>query len=1051
MNINKWIGALLLAALPVLLYGQEVTISGTVSDAAGEPVVGATVVIKGTSVGTSTGSSGDYSLSAPANATLVISFMGMSAREERVGGRTRIDVRLEDDAKQLDEVVVVGYGVMRKRDVSGAVAQVKGDDLMKGGSSTSINQAMQGKIAGVQVNQNDGAPGGGVTIQIRGTNSFSTSSQPLYIVDGVPFDASSGPSGSNNLQQSNPLALINPNNIESIEILKDASATAIYGSRGANGVVLITTKKGSAGSEKIEVSTNFSFSKISKRVKVLGAYDYAKYRNEQLANDGQELEFTGEWSSYMDDNFVFHEGNYSPTPEDFLDPRTVYGNFGNTYLIEPTDWQDMIYQTGTTQEYNIRVSGGSEKGWHNFAMNYTQQDGIIVGSGYNRYNFSTGLGRKVHKWIELGLNMNFTNSTTDFASNTNSTGIVRSALMFLPTANTSMEPSAADELGWLAANPYLYVQTAKDQLKSINVFNSSYMELTFTDYLKFRQNLGVGYSGNARNTYYGRHTQEGRAPNNGRAGQSDNWWQSTTAESILTFYKTFGKHSLNVMGAFTYEEGNGGNKGIDVRNFSSDETEEYDLGAGLNPQSPTSGRQRTQLVSLLGRINYVYNDRYIATASFRRDGSSKFMAGNKFANFASGALAWRVSEEEFIKQLDLFSNLKLRVSYGQTGNQGIGAYETLPLMSSANYVVNGSLASGYAEDTWRGPLNPDLRWEVTDQYNAGIDIGFLDSRINFTVDYYYKKTNGLLQFVNIPSNTGFARRRVNSGNVTNSGLELTGNFIPIKGDFTWTIDANLSFNRNEIGGLTGDQFATALWSSADQVFIQRNGCPIGAMYGYVEDGFWDNEAEVRAFPQYKTYSDSEAKALVGEIKRRDLNGDGQLDDRDRTIIGNANPDFVYGITNSFSWKGLTLSIFIQGTQGNDMFNGNLMDVKMANQGNIPQFAYDTRWTPDNAANAQWPRPIANYNREWYITDRYVEDASYIRLKNVSLGYTIPFKIKGIESIYVYAGASNLLTFTNYSWFDPDVNAFGGDASKRGVDIYSYPNSRTYSCGLKVTF
>ncbi|MDR3297278.1 MAG: TonB-dependent receptor [Prevotellaceae bacterium] len=1062
MNRNAFYSLLLCVCLPLVGFAQTVVVSGRVTDAADKaPLPGVMVQVQKTTIGVFTDNNGAYSITTKVGDVLTFAMMGMTTASRTVAGDGgAVDVELSANQQMLDEVVVVGYGVMKKRDVSGAVAQVKGDDLMKGNPASSINQAMQGKIAGVVVAQNDGAPGGGMSIQVRGTNSFSTSSQPLYVVDGIPFDAagtpSNGATGADNHSSANALALINPNNIESIEILKDASATAIYGSRGANGVVLITTKKGATdgGNDKIEVSANLSVSTIARRVEVLNAYDYALYRNEQLANDGAELEFNGEWSYQRSDNLVLPTtGRYQPRPEDFLAYRTVYDDYGNSALVQGTDWQDEIYQTGLLQEYNVRVSGGGSQGWHSFSGNYLSQDGIIVGSGYSRYNLATNLGRKVHKWVEIGTSISFTNSTTDFASNTYNKGIIRSALMFLPTANVSMEPSAADELGWLAANPYLYVTTAKDQMKQLNIFTSSFVELTFTDWLKFRQNLGLGYTGNARSTYYGRHTQEGRTPTNGVASQADNWWQSTTSESLLTFYKTIDKHSLNVVAGFTYEEGNGGNKTISSQNFPSDQTEYYNLSAGLNPQTPTSGRQRTQLVSLLGRANYVYNDKYILTASFRRDGSSKFARGNKFANFASGALAWRISEEELVKQLNLFSNLKLRLSYGQTGNQGIGSYETLPMLAIANYPVGGSLASGYAEEVWRGPLNPDLKWEVTDQYNAALDIGLAKNRINITVEGYYKKTDGLLQMITIPSNTGFSTRRVNSGNVANAGLELSGNFVAVQdyAGFSWSIDANISFNRNEIGGLEGDQFATSLWSSADQVFIQRNGLPIGAMYGYVEDGFWDNVSEVRAFAQYKSLSDAEAQAMVGEIKRRDLNGDGQLDAGDRTIIGNTNPDFVYGLTSNMAWRGLTLSIFVQGAYGNDIFNGNLMDIKMANHGNIPQFAYDSRWTPDNTANAKWPRPISNYNREWFITDRYVEDGSYLRLKNVSLSYTIPVKIKGIESINVYASATNLLTLTRYSWFDPDVNAFGDDASRRGVDIYSYPSSRTVSLGAKITF
>jgi TonB-linked SusC/RagA family outer membrane protein len=1059
---------LFLCVASVTGYAQQVVASGIVTDAAdGFSMPGVSVKVQNTVIATVTNVNGKYTINAKLGDVLTFSFLGKIIQHISVPADGIIDVVLHDDTKALDEVVVVGYGTMKKRDLSGAIAQVSADDILAGNPTNSINQAMQGKIAGVVVSQNDGAPGAGISIQIRGTNSFSTSSQPLYIVDGIPFDVAGMPStggaaNENNNQTANPLALINPHNIKSIEILKDASATAIYGSRGANGVVLITTKRGESGNEKIEVSTNVSISQVSKRLKVLGAYDYANYINEQAINDAYyfgtsytRLPYPGEWAYNYDtkNNIIPSSGRYEPKPEDFLNPRTIYDSYGNSHFIQGTDWQDEIFQTGYTQEYNIRVSGGSENGWHSFSGNYTNQTGIIVGSDYKRYNLATNLGRKVHKWIEIGTNISYTNSITDFTkSNSYDYSIIRSALIFPSTQNRYMEASAVDELGWLAANPYVYVTTAKDQLTTNSVFTANYAELTFTDWLKFRQNVGISYSANNRDTYYGRHTQEGREPANGVAGQSDNWWQGITAESILTFDKKFGVHQLNAMAGFTYEEGNYGSKSITVRNFPSDLTEAYNLSAGLDPQTPTSGRGKTKLVSLLGRVNYVLLDKYIATVSFRRDGSSKFVDGNKFANFASAALAWRISEEEFIKNLNIFSNLKLRLSYGQTGNQGIDAYRTLQVLAAHNYPLGGSLASGYAEDTWRGPLNPDLRWETTDQYNAGIDFGFLDNRISVIIDYYYKKTHDLLQSVKIPTSTGFGNKLINFGEVTNEGLELSGNFNILTGDFKWDLNANISFNRNTIGGLEADQFANRLWYNADQAFIQRNGLPIGAIYGFVEDGFYDNEAEVRAEKAYKQSPDAIVKGMVGEIKYRDLDGNGVIDDADRTIIGNTNPDFIYGLTNNLSWKGFTLSIFFQGSYGNDMFNGNLLDgVKLANIGNITQSAYDTRWTPENTAGAQWPKATNGYDRVWKISNRYVEDGSYLRLKNLTLGYTIPSKIKGIESIYVYGSASNLFTITNYSWYDPDVNSLGNDPSRRGVDIYSYPSSRSYSLGFKITF
>ncbi|MDR0829785.1 MAG: TonB-dependent receptor [Prevotellaceae bacterium] len=1064
----------LFCALPIMVFAQNIKISGVVTDQYGEFLTGVAVVEKGTANGTITDINGAFEISVKNDAAvLVFTMVSYKTQEIKAGTKTELRVTMQDISNELDEVVAVGYGTMRKRDISGAIQQVKGDDLLKGNPSTSISSALQGKMAGVVVAQNDGAPGAGMSITIRGTNSFSTSSQPLYVVDGIPFDVAGMPSGGDangaNNQTANPLALINPSNIESIEVLKDASATAIYGSRGANGVVLITTKKGAEGNEKVELSANVSMSQIGKQVKVLNGYDYANYMNEQAIFDETyrgktytNLPFSGLWAYNYDanDNVMPSTFRYTPSPEDFLHPYTIYDAYGNSFTPEQTDWQDQIYQTGLTQEYNLRVSGGNNNGWHSFSGNFVNQDGIIKNSGYRRYNVAANIGRKVHKWLELGLSINYTNSTTNFTkSNAYDFSIIRSALWFPPTYGVDMETTTADNLSWLAANPYKYINTAFDKLVTDNVFTSAYAEIKFTDYLSFRQNVGISYSSNNRMTYYGRHTQEGRAPNNGVGSQADNWWRGITIESLLTFKKTFGIHSLNAVVGFTRENGDWGSKSIVSRNFPSDETGAFDLSKGLEPQTPTSDRGMSRMNSVLGRINYVLSDKYIFTVSFRSDGTSKFAKGNRWEHSPSAAFAWRASEEKFIQKLNIFSNLKLRLSYGQTGNQGINAYATIMQLGRANYPYDGSLNSGYAQLLWAGPVNKNLKWETTEQYNAGLDVSFLRDRINFTIDYYHKNTRDLLQRVKIPTSAGFGSMQTNFGNVTNDGLEITGNFGLIQNrDFKWNLSANISFNKNKIHGLEQDQFANALWSAVDEVFIQRNDCPIGAIYGYVEDGFYDNEAEVRADKTYANSAEATIKNMVGEIKYRDISGpdgvpDGIVDSYDRTIIGNTNPDFVYGLTTSISWKGLNLSIFFQGTYGNDMFNANLVDIKMGNQGNITQEAYDTRWRPDftDADGAMWPKATGGYDRVWKTSNRYVEDGSYLRLKNISLSYDIPVKIKAIETLNIFASASNLFTITKYSWFDPDVNAFGGDASRRGVDIYSYPSSRNYSLGVKIIF
>lgn len=1026
---------------------QDVIVKGTVTDASdGSPLIGVNVLIKGTSLGTITDINGDFSLKVSQDKRiLVFTSIGYSDQEVTLKkGQTVITIQMKEDTELLDEVVVVGYGTMKKSDLTGSVASIKSEDLMKT-NPISINQGLQGRIAGVQVNQNDGAPGAGVSIQIRGANSFSTSTEPLYIVDGIPFTTSGMPGTGKDgmLQTSNPLSAINPADIESIEILKDASATAIYGSRGANGVVLITTKRGTQGKDNIIFSANFGISKVVKKLNMLDGYNYASYMNEtiRMVNeyDGadEKLPYPGITTIDPDTG----KESYSPGPEDYRNGKYPWVN-----------WQDEVFETAFSQEYNLNMNGANNKGYYSISGNVLDQNGIIHNSGYKRYTFRANVARKVHDWIEIGTNMSFANSLNKLAkTNSVSDGIIRGTLFYPSTAPLDNE-TENDQLNWFSSNPYVYTRAAKDELTTNTFFSSSYIELTPIKDLKVRQNIGFSYNANERNVFYNRETVEGKDPTNGYASKADNWSKNLTLETMATYNKEFNKNnSLNVVAAFSYERGDYGNKSMIATGFPQDITEDFDMSAAVNPQKPTSGRGMTSLVSFLGRANYSLMNRYLFTISYRRDGSSKFAPGNKWSNFSSGAFAWRASEEEFIKKLNLFSNLKLRLSYGQTGNQAIGAYATRDYLTIANYPINGALQSGYASLTWRGPANPDLKWETTDQYNAGIDMGFLENKINFTVDLYYKKTFDLLQNIQIPQSTGFSNMTTNFGNVTNKGIEVSGKFYPISSkNFNWDFDVNISVNRNEINGLPGDQFAQS-WNGADKAFLQRNGMPIGTILGYVEDGFYDNIAEVRADPFYANESEAFCKSKVGEVKYKDFDGVAGISDADRQIIGDTNPDFTFGMNQNFSYKDFTLSFFLQGCVGGDIFNANLMGVTMSGIGNITQEIYNSRWTPENKKNAKWPKAYGGYGRTMKLSDRYIEDGSYLRMKNISLGYKWHFPCKGIELINLYASVSNVFTISGYSWFDPDVNSFGSDSSRRGVDMYSYPSSRTFSLGLQCTF
>jgi TonB-linked SusC/RagA family outer membrane protein len=1003
----------------------QTTLKGHVTDgSANEPLVGATVSVPGTSSGTVTDIDGNFKFDVPPGKVIVqVSMIGYKTQVVNIKGKTEINVTLLEDSKVMDEVVVVGYGTMRKRDLSGSMTQIKGDELMQGGT-TDVAKGLQGKIAGVQVSQTDGSPGAGTSITVRGANSFTTSSEPLYVVDGIPYN-NDNPAGvaasaanENTNQKQNPLSFLNPNDIEKIEVLKDASATAIYGSRGANGVVIITTRKGQTGKPKVEFNANFAFSKIAKRIDVLDAQTYINYQNEAKQN------------------FVKYMGGSDTTP---------YKTHGGS-----ADWQDEIYRTGWQHDYNLSVSGGSDKGWYSFSGNYLDQRGTIKESGFNRYGVSISIGRHVTDWLEIGSSSHVSHSVTDFqrTSSNDTYGIIRSALVFPPDYNADAAPES--ETDWLGANPAAYVRGARDQLKSINWFSSNYVEIKIMPWLKFRQNIGLGYNDSHRSTFYDRYTSQGYK-NGGKMGKASNIWKSMTLESLMTFDKKFGIHYINAVAGLTFEKGTWDNSAETTTNFPTWATIDSDISLGLDKAQLNSDKGKQTLESFLARVNYTLMDKYIFTASIRTDGSSKFAKDHKWATFLSGALAWRLSEEDFIRDLNVFSNLKLRLSYGETGNQGIGSYRTLTVLEPSSYVFDGITKQGVALIDWRGRANPDLKWETTGQFNVGIDFGFMSNRLQLTIDYYYKKTRDLLQNVAMPYSTGYGQYLTNYGHVTNQGLEITLGYEVLKNSpVKWNIQANFATNKNRIGGLDGDQFATVNWNKADQMFIQRNGCPIGAIYGYKEDGYFNSVAEVLAFPEYSTLSEADALKMVGEVRYRDRNGDGFIDANDRYIIGDTNPDFTYGITNTLTWKEWGLSFMLQGSQGNDLFNGNLLDMQLQNIGNITVSAYDARWTPATASTAEWPKALSNNTRDMKLSDRYVENGSYMKMKYITLTYDWLKPIKFIERVKFNLTVNNVFTITKYSWMDPDVNGFG-DVSRRGVDMYSYPSSRTYSLGINVIF
>lgn len=1028
-----------LSGLQAMAQGRKIT--GTVTDEKGGALPGATVTVRKTATSVVTNAQGKFTLELPAGARVLdITYTGMDKEEVVIGAGNSFSIVMKTSVTTLSDVVVVGYGTLKRTDVTGAAQRISREDFIRD-NPNNILQAIQGKLAGVNVTQNDGAPGAGISIRVRGSNSFLGGTEPLYVIDGVPFNNNSSgatPSsiGSDEKQTLNSLAFLNPNDIETIDILKDASATAIYGSRGANGVVLITTRKGRAGKDKVELSVNIGVSEVSKRINVLDPYHYALYQNLSYENSNK----------YDGTSYTMP---YSATDLDSL-------------MDDKTNWQDAIFRRALSQQYSVSISGASEAGSHGLSLNYVNQEGTVLNSDYRKIGLSFNLHRNLGKVFRIGTSTSVANTITKGVktgtdkSDAASAGVIRSAITYPPTITQEEEFDGTGE-GFFITNPVIYSRDVLNKVTGYSVFSSNYAEATLLKQLKFRQNLGFNYGTNTRDQYYPRSVYEGFSVK-GWGLKSDNLWTSLVSESILSFNKKFSKHSLGVTGASTFERTNGQSKRAEAKTFPNDLLQNENMQAAEQVLPIITNRYQSTLISFLGRVNYSFDDKYILSLSYRQDGSSKFGKDNKWAGFPSAGFAWKLHKEKFLHRAPAVSSLILRLSYGQTGNQGIGSYASLSKLAVYNYPFNGNLQTGLADDVYAGPANASLKWETTTAYNAGLDLGLFRGNINLHVDVYRKETNNLLQFITTPSSTGFQRQLRNSGAVENKGLEISldGNLIRHK-DFQWKSAFNIAFNRNKIlnlGGGLKEQFASNI-STRDAPFIQVAGQPIGALYGYLEDGYFDNEAEVRNSPVYTSQPANIIKRMVGEVKYRNLDNDPTaISLTDRVIIGDVNPDYTFGFTNNFAYKNFDISLFINGVQGNDIvnmntaFNGNLGGSK-----NITEDVLAGAWAEgkDNS-NATGPKAERQFWRTLLFSRRFIEDGSFVRIKNVTLSYTLPDRlIRGISSIRVSLGVNNLYTFTNYSGYDPEINSYGDNPALFGVDLGGYPNTRSFNATLRCSF
>ncbi|WP_207428759.1 TonB-dependent receptor [Pedobacter sp. SYSU D00535] len=1043
-----------------LTFAQGVRIiKGTVTDENGEALPGASVVAKGTKAATTTNIEGQYTINVPEGAsTLVFTFIGMEAQEVAIGNSATINIRLRTTATALNDVVVVGYGTQRKSDLTGAVQRVSREDLIRE-APTNVLQAMQGKMAGVTVTQSEGAPGAGINIRVRGTNSFQGTSEPLYVIDGIPFNNSSSAAPSSMLaeekQSINALAFINPSDIESIDVLKDASATAIYGSRGANGVVLITTRKGKSGKDKLEFNLVSGVSSVSKRYSMLSPYDYAFYQNlaHLNANKYAGMNYTQDQLPYPGMTVTGPNGPY-------------YKNGPDDYGSQTTNWQDDIFRNGVYQNYSMNVSGGSDAGNHSISFNYLNQEGTIINSNYKKYGLNLNLNRNVGRVFTIGTSTSIANSVNNGVktnvqrSDNADAGVIRAALTFPSTIDSvqTFADASAGGQAFFITNPVIYSNDVLNRITSLNLFSANYIEATITKNLKFRQNLGANLASNNRDQYYPKTVFEGF--NRGGAGlKGVDSWNNIASESMLTFNQQIEKHSINAVVVGTYEVTSSYWRNQQASNFPTELLRNEDLSLGQNQATPQMQRSKSQLQSFLGRINYSFADKYLFTASFRRDGSSKFGANNKYANFPSASIAWRVINEPFLKDKSTYlSDLKLRFSYGQTGNQGIAPYGTLDKLINYPYVLGGAQVVGIGPDYWSGPGNPDLKWETTEAVNLGLDLGLFQNKLTLTVDAYHKDTKDLLQQVTVPTSTGFPFKLINAGNITNRGLEFTLNAVPFRTkDFDWSSNFNISFNRNRIeslGGSTERNFAPNI-STNDAPFIQIPGRPIGALYGYVEDGYYDNEAEVRNDLRNAGLNDALVKKMIGEIKYKDLDGDPTtLTEKDRTFIGNVNPDYTLGFSNNFRYRSWDASFLVNAVVGNDIINMNTRFMGLpGNFQNITQEMYEGAWQEgaDNS-KATGPKIIRDFSRQTaFFSRRYIEDGSFVRLKNLTIGYNVKTKLAGMQGLKISVMANNLFTITKYTGYDPEVNSYGNQAALSGVDLGGYPNIRSFNLNVRANF
>lgn len=1058
----------------VSLFAQT-KISGTVKDSKGEPVIGAVVMLQGnSSVAGITDANGKYSVAIPdaSSAKLEISCISYKTQVVDVAKRTVIDITLEDDFEQLDEVVVVGYGAMRRSDLTGSVTSVKIDEEIAARSS-SLDQLIQGKAAGVQINTGSSIDSG-VNIKIRGTGTLTGTTEPLYVVDGVILTSvstsmlsESGTDSVGNDEQVNTLMGINPQDIASIEILKDASATAIYGSEGANGVVLITTKSANRDKPTVNFSAGLDYSTIAKKLDVLSFDEYVKYLDTA-------------WDNRTEYGYTISTLE-SQRNRIYSDPDLHTG-----LRVTPVDWQDYSYRNTLRQRYFVSISGRPKTLSYLFSVGYNKADGIVQNTSNSQLTIRLNVDKSIGKKLKIGAKLNFAYIDSQLMQGassykqTASTSLVRSILVSRPYISNSIDldnPEDDDDdegTTALRSTPLRWITNSQNTRTEYRITPNIFLQWQITPWLTYKLSAGGDYHISERMKYKGRQlSTTGSLGANAQesTGEAIRW----NLDNLLMFNKKFGGHNLSGTLGMTVDTRNNHTQDLFGYNMPQEVFKADGINASPNTRFAYSESQ-IRMMSYFLRAIYNYKDRYVLTGTFRVDGSCKFRGKNVYSTFPSFAFAWRMNQEPWFN-VGWISSAKLRAGWGKVGNSAVSSYQTMVTYTNIRIGSADDLSKSagyYVGVTPDQMANSDLKWETTEQVNLGLDFGLFNGRFTLSADVYNKNTYDLLNQRNIPYSSGFAKRWVNQGSINNRGVELSMEAIPVKtSNFEWGINGNISWNRNRITDIGTDSEGKGIYMTpapdgyrecryyegsvigsgnygVEPVNIFIEGQPMGLFYGYATNGIIQEGEEG---PKFNIGNATDTNNGPGGIRYVDPNGDGFIDSTERTIIGDPNPDFTYGFGTHFSYKGLNLNVNFSGSYGNDICNHNNTmgwETTSSSMPNIRRTAFFDSWSKDNPGGTM-PRLNPGTSFINYFSDRYIEDGSYLRLSNISLSYSIPIKNFVLKNITVGASVNNVYVWSKYSGYDPEINSYGYDLTRIGVDNGSFPRTRTFCFDLKFTF